>query len=176
MRHGNRAEGVAPQNVYPCAGDDAVAITVDTDDAGKRSSISLATSVCHDGAMRRSTSVLPPRHHRRCHLYVDAHWRSTSPLRCRLGVIAVPVMTNRDLVENEHLVERGFVAVWDQPDVGLRGFPGSPLHFSRTPVQLTACPALGQHNAAVLAEYLGLSDDDVAGLLEKGVIADRPPA
>jgi crotonobetainyl-CoA:carnitine CoA-transferase CaiB-like acyl-CoA transferase len=180
VRHGNRAEGVAPQNVYPCAGDDAwVAITVDTEDAWH----ALVDLVGDERLWRRRNASLDDRRvdHDTIDDIISTWTRAHTPLDIAKslqtrGVIAVPVMTNRDLVENEHLVERGFVVVWDQPDVGLRGFPGSPLHFSRTPVRLTPCPALGQHNAAVLTEYLGLSDDDVAGLLDKGVIADRPPA
>ena len=90
-------------------------------------------------------------------------------------VIAVPVMTNRDLVEDEHMVARGFIAVIDQPDVGMRGFPGAPFHLSRTPVVCRPCSGLGQDNAAVLGEYLGLDATEVAALVAAGVISDRPP-
>jgi len=90
-------------------------------------------------------------------------------------VIAVPVMTNRDLVEDEHMVARGFIAVIDQPDVGRRGFPGAPFHLSRTPVVCRPCSGLGHDNAAVLGEYLGLDAAEIAALAAEGVIGDRPP-
>jgi crotonobetainyl-CoA:carnitine CoA-transferase CaiB-like acyl-CoA transferase len=43
-------------------------------------------------------------------------------------------------------------------------------------MQLTPSPALGQHNAAVLGEFLGLTPQDITGLLDRDVVADRPPA
>jgi crotonobetainyl-CoA:carnitine CoA-transferase CaiB-like acyl-CoA transferase len=180
VRHGNRAEGVAPQNVYPCSGDDRwVAITVDSDDAWR----ALVDVVGGEDLLRRRAAALHERIADQAQLddAISSWTRARSPVEISKllqehGVIAVPVMTNRDLVENEHLVERGFVAVWDQPDVGRRGFPGAPLHFSRTPMRLTPCPALGQHNAAVLGEFLGLTPQDITGLLDRGVTADRPPA
>jgi crotonobetainyl-CoA:carnitine CoA-transferase CaiB-like acyl-CoA transferase len=92
------------------------------------------------------------------------------------GVVAVPVMTNRDLVEDEHLVERGFLVVLDQPDVGPMAFAGGALHLSRTPLRLLHCPGLGEHNRAVLSEYLGTGDAELAELFAAGVIADHPPA
>jgi len=88
--------------------------------------------------------------------------------------VAVPVMTNQDLVENEHMVDRGFIAVVDQPDVGLRGFPGAAFHMGATPLWCGPCPALGQHNAAVLGEFLGLSEERVGELLADGTLFDRP--
>ena len=48
---------------------------------------------------------------------------------------------------------------------------GLPCTF----VRLTGCPGLGQDNAAVLADFLGLDPDRVAELQDAGVIADRPP-
>jgi crotonobetainyl-CoA:carnitine CoA-transferase CaiB-like acyl-CoA transferase len=37
-------------------------------------------------------------------------------------------------------------------------------------------PALGEHNAEVLAEWAGYTPDYRAELLAAGVIADRPPS
>ena len=74
-----------------------------------------------------------------------------------VGIPARPAFTNRDLVEDEHIAARGFIATWDQPDVGVRGYPGSPFHFERCAVQITPAPTLGPDNRDVLRE-LGLDD------------------
>jgi crotonobetainyl-CoA:carnitine CoA-transferase CaiB-like acyl-CoA transferase len=90
------------------------------------------------------------------------------------GVAAVAVMTNRDLVEDRHLVERGFMVTLDHVDVGPRGFPGFPVHFDESATDLRPTPALGAHNHEILVE-LGRSDADIAALASSGTIADRPP-
>ena len=74
-----------------------------------------------------------------------------------VGVAASPDFTNRDLVEDDHLAARGFIATWDQPDVGRRRFPGFPIHFDRTPVHLGPAPTLGADNVDVL-RALGYDD------------------
>jgi crotonobetainyl-CoA:carnitine CoA-transferase CaiB-like acyl-CoA transferase len=180
VRHGNRAEGCAPQGVYPTAGDDGwIAITID-DDRAWEAFVDEVTDPVLDRHRRASLAERLA-----CADELDARiaaWTSTRDrfeIACRLQarrIIAVPVMTNQDLVENEHMVERGFLAVYDQPDVGLRGFPGAPFHLVATPVRCRPCPGLGQHNEAVLREYLGLDDHRIAELYAQGALADRPPS
>lgn len=46
----------------------------------------------------------------------------------------------------------------------------SPLRFSGTPVQHRASPMLGEHSALVLAQELGLNDEQLEGLRERAVI------
>jgi crotonobetainyl-CoA:carnitine CoA-transferase CaiB-like acyl-CoA transferase len=92
-----------------------------------------------------------------------------------IGVAACPVFTNKDLVENEHLRERGFVVEWDQADVGPARFPGYPIHFERSKPIVRGSPALGADNAATLAE-IGYDDNDIARLVAADVIFDRPPS
>jgi formyl-CoA transferase len=90
------------------------------------------------------------------------------------GVAAVAVMTNKDLVEDRHMVDRGFMVTLDHVDVGPRGFPGFPIHFDHSAVDLRPTPALGAHNHAILGE-LGRDAADIAALEASGTIADRPP-
>ncbi len=83
-------------------------------------------------------------------------------------------MTNRDLVQSPHLAARDFMVAWDQPDVGVRTFPGFPIHFGSWATALSPAPRLGGHNVEVL-RALGRSDDDIAALLATGTIATAPP-
>ncbi len=178
VRHGNRAEGCWPQNVYPSRGDDAwVAITVDSDEAWR----SLVDVIGGDALAARRSLDLAGR--RGAATEIDAAISGWTAARTRheaagalqsRRVVAVPVMTNRDLVEDPHMVAREFVAFYDQPDVGRRGFPGAPFHLSATPVVCRPCSGLGQDNAAVLGEYLGLDAARIAELAADGVLADRP--
>ena len=90
------------------------------------------------------------------------------------GIAAFPAMTNKAIVEDPHIRARGFIAEWDQVDVGPIEFPGFPIHFGAMKVELRTCPGLGDDNTAVLGERLGLKADDVAALIKDGVLGDRP--
>jgi crotonobetainyl-CoA:carnitine CoA-transferase CaiB-like acyl-CoA transferase len=180
VRRGNRSEQHAPQGVFRSAGEDEwLAITVDSDESWSR----LVEAV---GAPELADRLFATVEGRR--VSVDKIDRALSGWTTNLdkfaaaeqlqraGVIACPVMTNKDLVESEHLAERGFIVTWDQPDVGPRTFGGFPLHFDDYEVQLGVAPPLGEHNAEVLCGQLGYSPHDVDRLLTEGVIADRPPS
>jgi crotonobetainyl-CoA:carnitine CoA-transferase CaiB-like acyl-CoA transferase len=91
-----------------------------------------------------------------------------------IGIAAVTVMTNGDLAEDPHLRERGFIAMIDQPDVGLRGFPGCPIHLTRTPVRLRPSPPLGEGNADIVGPLIGGGDDAIVELERRHVLASLP--
>jgi crotonobetainyl-CoA:carnitine CoA-transferase CaiB-like acyl-CoA transferase len=85
-------------------------------------------------------------------------------------------MTNKDIVEDAHLAARGFMVEWDQPAVGVRKYPGFPIHFSALPpVTMRPCPVLGQDNRYVLADVLDTPAAVIAELERNGVLADAPP-
>ena len=72
------------------------------------------------------------------------------------GVRAAAVMTNRDIVEDEHIAARGFMVEWDQADVGRRRFPGFPIHFADpAEIAMRGTPPLGADNRYVLVDVLG---------------------
>jgi crotonobetainyl-CoA:carnitine CoA-transferase CaiB-like acyl-CoA transferase len=68
---------------------------------------------------------------------------------------AAPLRSPEELMSNEHLESVGFFETVDS-DFGPVRFPGNPTWFSKTPGAVQgACPQLGEHTDAVLAE-LGL--------------------
>jgi crotonobetainyl-CoA:carnitine CoA-transferase CaiB-like acyl-CoA transferase len=177
-RHGNRSADHAPQGVYRCDGADAwVAVTVQGD-AEWRALVALlgdddlASLAGADHAARVAA-----------HDEIDAalgRWTASRPALVAakelqsIGVAACPAFTNRDLVLDDHLASRGFIVSWDHADVGRLRYPGSPFHFSRTPVTIRATPLLGEHNREILTA-LGYDDERIDELEAAGVIADVPP-
>lgn len=70
-----------------------------------------------------------------------------------------------------HLREREVVRTINDRFLGKFDVPGFPLRFSAHPRHAeTAAPTLGEHNEAVLRDYLGYSADRIAGLEEQRVL------
>jgi CoA:oxalate CoA-transferase len=81
-----------------------------------------------------------------------------------------PVNTMADLLASKHLAERASFRAVEHPIAGTMRYPGPPARMPATPPQVGAAPTLGEHNAGVLSEMLGLSARDLASLSASGVI------
>jgi benzylsuccinate CoA-transferase BbsE subunit len=82
-----------------------------------------------------------------------------------------PVSTMGDLLNSEHLKARGFFVEIAQPEAGTHKYPGAPLKYERTPWEIRMpAPTLGQHNAEVFGQQLGLSVSRQSELKRIGVI------
>jgi len=90
-------------------------------------------------------------------------------------VPVAPVLNTPEAVAHPHLRARGTVRKAQDPVLGEVDVPGFPLRFSASPGQLDMqAPLLGQHNAEVLREFLGYSDERIAQLMQQGVLVERP--
>jgi crotonobetainyl-CoA:carnitine CoA-transferase CaiB-like acyl-CoA transferase len=81
------------------------------------------------------------------------------------------VLSTEEAMAHAHLRERELVRTVNDRILGQFQVPGFPLRFSgwrRHPE--TKAPMLGEHNAAVLREYLGYSDERVAALERESVL------
>jgi crotonobetainyl-CoA:carnitine CoA-transferase CaiB-like acyl-CoA transferase len=67
-------------------------------------------------------------------------------------------------------VQRGIRQVMHHPQVGDYTMSGWPVRFSGGTLPVKTAPLLGQHNADVLAEWLGLDAEKIAGLRNDAVI------
>jgi benzylsuccinate CoA-transferase BbsF subunit/naphthyl-2-methylsuccinate CoA transferase subunit len=87
------------------------------------------------------------------------------------GVKAGLVNDARAAIENEHLIERGFWAYLEHPEMGISNYNRAPILFSKTPIQMNkAAPLLGEHTEDVLTDFLGYTDNEISKLVEKGVL------
>jgi len=99
------------------------------------------------------------------------HGEDLTERLARQGVPAGIVNDARGVIEDGHLIDRGFWAYLDHPEVGISLYNRAPFIMSRTPVEMQkAAPLLGQHTREVLTEMLGYSMDDVQKLAEEGVL------
>jgi crotonobetainyl-CoA:carnitine CoA-transferase CaiB-like acyl-CoA transferase len=91
------------------------------------------------------------------------------------GIAAGVVRTPLALVDDPHLIARGFWHRVDRPFIGMHwqssaAFREGPDAY---PVRRVA-PTLGQDNEAILCGRLGLSDEEFAALAAAGVIGTVP--
>ena len=86
----------------------------------------------------------------------------------------VPTAAVRDLeevVNDEHLHQRGMLRWIDHPVVGRIAAPHSPIRMHGTePMELTLNPELGADNDRVYGDWLGLEADEITSLREDGAI------
>jgi crotonobetainyl-CoA:carnitine CoA-transferase CaiB-like acyl-CoA transferase len=82
-----------------------------------------------------------------------------------------PVRDVREVVTSAQYRERQFFTQVDHPATGPLAYPGAPFKFSATPWQVRSpAPRLGEHNARIYGERLGLSAERIAQLQKDGVL------
>ncbi len=95
-------------------------------------------------------------------------WEVLDQLNAR-NVPCGPVLSTRDLIEDETLAELGAIVTVDHPQRGSFKTVGCPLRMSDSPVEVRRSPLLGENNAEIYAE-LGYSAEQLAQWHTTGVI------
>ncbi|MEV5552478.1 formyl-CoA transferase [Nonomuraea wenchangensis] len=80
-----------------------------------------------------------------------------------------PILSTRELVEDESLREEGIVVTVPHPERGDFVTVGSPLQLSDSPVEVRTPPLLGEHNEEIYGR-LGVGTEELAELKANGVI------
>jgi formyl-CoA transferase len=90
-----------------------------------------------------------------------------------LGEAGVPcgaVLDTAELLSDAHLREREMVVTLNHPVRGEFAMLGCPVKLDDSPVEIRSAPLLGEHNAEVYREYLGLDAAQIEALRAEGVI------
>ena len=86
-------------------------------------------------------------------------------------VAAAPVLSVKDTVTHPYFIAREMVRRVPDPVLGEVTIPGFPFKFGAMPeLPDLRAPLLGQHNAQVLRERLGMDPAEIADLSAKGVL------
>ena len=80
------------------------------------------------------------------------------------GVPCAATMDTKELYDDPHLNERGFVKTLPHPEQGEVRLLGFAPRLSGSPVEMRPPPSLGEHTDAVLTEELGLDAERLAAL------------
>jgi len=178
--HGNHVAYAAPHDAYRCAGDDEwVAVAVRDDGEWQR----LCAVLSRDdlaGSARYATAAARQQYQDELREPITA-WTAQRPKGAAAaalqaaGVPAAPVSNGQDIARDPALRAAGFFTFLDHPQAGRHEYPGLAYRLERTPGSVRSpAPCFGQHNHAVLAGLLGLSDAAIAALYAAGAVADQP--
>jgi formyl-CoA transferase len=91
----------------------------------------------------------------------------------RLGDAGVPcsaILDTRDLYNDPHLLERGFVRTVEHPELGEARLLGFPPRMSASHVDVKRAPYLGEHSDAVLRADLDLDEAELEALHDEGTL------
>ncbi|GAA2812403.1 formyl-CoA transferase [Kribbella solani] len=86
-----------------------------------------------------------------------------------LNVPCGPIMSTRELIEDETLAELGAVVEVEHPQRGTFKTVGCPIKLSDSPVEVLTSPGLGEHNSAIYGS-LGIDAGELKDLKAAGVI------
>ncbi|MHB8577533.1 MAG: CaiB/BaiF CoA transferase family protein, partial [Dehalococcoidia bacterium] len=172
---GNRDAGMAPQGVFPCAGDDQwIAISV-RHDADWQALCSVAAGAPELGDDRFLTLAGRLQAQPELEAAIGA-WTSSRPARELMlqlqsaGVPAGVVLKTDEVPRDPHFVQRGWFKPMTHPDTGSHLYNGFPWRFSRSDlVCRLPPPRVGEHSALLLHDLLGISPELYVELSAKGV-------
>jgi crotonobetainyl-CoA:carnitine CoA-transferase CaiB-like acyl-CoA transferase len=174
MAQGNGSRASAPCGVYPARGDERwIAIDAPDEDCWQALAAAADDGWERDSRFADNTT-------RRAHCValdgVIASWTShqdVERLENRLQSAGVPahrVATSQDAFEDPQLAARQHFVWIEHPELGSVPYENTRAILSSTPARPGSCPTLGQHNALVLSEILGLPDDEITELIIAGAI------
>jgi crotonobetainyl-CoA:carnitine CoA-transferase CaiB-like acyl-CoA transferase len=178
-RLGNRSRERVPQGVYRCAGDESwIALSVEDEQWPALVDLVGGPEWAQDPALSTAAGRFEAHDllDQRLADWFGAQERDAAVERLRgAGVVAAPVIDNRDVVSQPVFEARGFAEWCDHPVAGRLPVPTLPFRWSGIDRWIRSpAPTLGQHNREVLSSILGLDDEGIEQLEDQGVIGTRP--
>ena len=86
-----------------------------------------------------------------------------------------PILSIKEVMEHPHMQARGTVRTVTDRGAGRFDMPGMPLRFSAFDNDLKLdAPYLGEHNAEVLTQLLGMDSGKIQALTTQGVLINEP--
>jgi crotonobetainyl-CoA:carnitine CoA-transferase CaiB-like acyl-CoA transferase len=172
--YGNAAANIVPYQAFPCK-DGRIVLAIGNDGqfakfceiAGNEELARDERFATNDLRVRNRTLLVPILEEllgRRCmQEWVDA--LDTA------GVPCGPINDIAQVFENPQVQHRGMLLEMPHPLSGKVPQVASPFRLSATPVEYRAAPpTLGQHTRDILQGVLGMDEEELAGLADKGVI------
>jgi formyl-CoA transferase len=87
-----------------------------------------------------------------------------------INVPCGPVLSTKDLIEDEGLRAEGMIVDVEHPERGTYSTIGCPFTLSDSPVEVRRSPLLGEHNAEILQELLDFPEEELERLSAAGAV------
>jgi crotonobetainyl-CoA:carnitine CoA-transferase CaiB-like acyl-CoA transferase len=170
---GNRHPEMAPHGVYPCRGGDWISIAVSSDRGWEE----LADLIGEPGLAQHprfrshaDRKVNEPELDRLIAAWTTRHdARELAAALQRRGVAAAKSQNSIDLTSDQHLWARQFYRAVTDSAGQSRPIVGPGWRMSKGAAITSAAPRLGEHNAYVLGDILGLSAEQQQQLAGAGI-------
>ena len=175
LRIGNTHPNHAPYGVYPCSDDDQwIAICVTSDDQWAILQKLMGNSDGDDSRFASSASRVS---HRAELDELVGQWsvkhdsRELTVTLQSLSIAAGAAVNNWQMLEDPHMNQRGFMMDIDEPDLGVKRYPGQAIRLSSTPAtKQNPSPQLGEHTRQLLHNLLSMSNAEINRHAEHGII------
>ena len=93
-----------------------------------------------------------------------------------LDIPVGPVLSMKELAEDEGLRATGTIVEVDHPVRGPYLTVGMPIKMSDCPVEVKRSPLLGEHTEEILREVLGYSEEEIAQIAASGAVGELKKA
>jgi len=170
-RLGNGSPVMSPHGVYPCRGHDqwvAIAARSDADWQALALAVGIDAAAWPDLESRRANAEAIDGAIATWTARRDKH--RAADMLAAAGVPAEAVNDGRDVFTDPELTDGHYIVI-DHATLGTCEMPAPPTHFSRSRVTVGPPPRLGEHNARVFQDFLGLDSAELSKLAAEGVLA-----
>jgi benzylsuccinate CoA-transferase BbsF subunit len=176
VRDGNHDVRMAPHECYQAAGEDKwISIAVGSDEEWRALCAVIGKPELADDA-RFKTMALRKQNETALDEIITSwtsqhdRWEAARNLQ-EAGVAAFPPLSNKDLAEDPHLRERGYLVQLEHPEVGKRIHAGIPWKMFGTPCEPhSAAPMRGADTEQILKSLLGYTRDQVEQLRKAEIL------
>jgi CoA:oxalate CoA-transferase len=173
-RTGNSSHGRVPINVYP-AKDGYVAMNIAVEEHWHNLLAAMGRKELQDNPRFANNAARVANRDE-----VDALITSWTRSLGKYEIFAIakqrriplaPVRDADEVMHDRHMHERGFLTEIEHDEIGRVTVPTSPLRYHDADrVETRPSPKLGQHNAEIYGDWLGLSVAEIVELRRDGVI------